>query len=682
MAGTHEPAAVDALAWVTAPAKLVWAGDGDEEREIEGVIESVEVAYRTLRFVLVPRIAAATDQVDHRVFVEKDAIEIAKAILGDHGINVELRVQRTLVKRAHCLQSFESDLDFVSRILAEEGIAWLSIPGSKGIRFADSSAAYADLEVGSFPFRDEAGMRSGPAIHQARLVRRVVQGETALRDYDFERPMLDQDVSASSGNGALRSFEYPGGYRDPSTGRALAAIRLQEARRGSVVLTGETNARGFFAGAVVTLSEGAEDEMNGRWLVIDVNHDGHEREGRVHPYLARFTAIPADSEYRPERRPPARLGGVQCAQVTGPAGSEIHTEAFARTRVKHRWDRGDVSDDKSSAWTRTVQPATSGSIFLPRVGWEVLLGFGGPRGDEPVLLGRLYNGSSPPPDGLPANKVVSAFGTQTTPGGGSVNKVSTNDTAGNEGMSFVASKNFNERTENDKVTAVKADDTWTIGASRKVIVGTVFEQSVSGAQSFTVGGLRTVSVGANLGLTAASESVLVGGLRAISTGGDHTTMCSTFTRLVGGGEAQADIEHQNRFVKGTSVLVNGASFSSTSGASAALGVGGASALRIGGGKSVTCSEYVLTAKGLISESYPSRTVTAGGDVTEGFSSSATYDISGAATMEGSDVSVTATGSITIKAGGVTVKMSGGSITITGKFDGGVASAENGSQTYG
>jgi type VI secretion system secreted protein VgrG len=318
---------------------------------------------------------------------------------------------------------------------------------------------------------------------------------------------------------------------------------------------------------------------------------------------------------------------------------------------------------------------------LPRVGWEVLVGFAGRSGDEPVVLGRLYHAAATPPNALPGDKIVSAFGTLTSPGGGGRNRFAMNDSAGSEGMSFNASSDFNERTENDKVTAVKAADGWSIGASRKVIVGTVLEQHVSGAESFTVGGMRTVNVAANLGITAASEAVTIGGLRGISTGGDHMTTCATFGRIVGGGEVQAAIEHQSKFVKGTSVLVNGAGFVTTAGASAAIGVGGASALRIGGGKSVTCSEYTLTAKGLISEKYASRSVTAGGAVTESFSISGKYDVSGAATIAGSNVSVKSSGTITIKAGGVTVKMSAGKIQISGKFDGGVQSDEQGSHKY-
>src|SRR5262249_9551113 len=152
-----------------------------------------------------------------------------------------------------------------------------------------------------------------------------------------------------------------------------------------------------------------------------------------------------------------------------------------------------------------------GGLFQPRVGWEALVSFQGTSGDAPVVLGRLYNGQAPPPNGLPGDKVVSAFGTQTTPGGGSANLVAMNDTAGKEGMSFNASKDFNEKTENDKTSNVSANDTWSVGAARKLIVGQVLSVKVSAAQSYTIGGSRTVNVTSNKMINAASESVMVGG---------------------------------------------------------------------------------------------------------------------------------------------------------------------------
>jgi type VI secretion system secreted protein VgrG len=299
----------------------------------------------------------------------------------------------------------------------------------------------------------------------------------------------------------------------------------------------------------------------------------------------------------------------------------------------------------------------------------------------PTVVGRLYNGQATPPQGLPAKKVVSAFGTQTSPGGGSANVISMDDTAGNEGMNFVASKDFNERTENDKNTSIAAADIWTVGADRTLIVGQVLNVKVGGAQSYTIGANRSVNVTSNKMVNAASETVLVGGLRLFNVGGDHVTGCASLTRLVGAAKAELGIEHINRAVQGASTVLIGGSWSTVAGASHNTNVLGASTELISGAKSVKASRYALSVTGAYSETFSSRTVSAGTDRYEGFGAAASYTIGGAATIKGSDVTVKAKGELTIKAGGVTIRMTPGSVSIRGNFTGEVACVDKGRVDY-
>jgi type VI secretion system secreted protein VgrG len=591
-------AAADPLAWLGESASLAWEGAGGE-RTIEGVIEEVASTPPSCRITLVPKLAAGVDAVDHRVFVDQDAVAIAKAILDEHGIAVDARAPSP-PKRAQRIQAFEGDLAFVARILADDGIAYFLSEDGKTAILAGGDAGWDDLGR-TLPLREEAGLEAGEAVYSARLTRRAVVEEVALRDYDFERPLLDLTARAGDGAKGATRLEYPGGYRDPEAGKALAEARLAELGARRLVLTGETGARGLRPGGVFELEGAARGEMNGRWLVIEIEHAAQEREAGLRTYRARFTAVPAAAGFRPPRTRAPRLGGVQTATVTGPRGVEIHSEEHGRVRLSHRWDRRSPADDTSSAWARTAQPATSGSIFMPRVGWEVLTGFAGDGGDEPLVLGRLDNGQAPPPEGLPAGKIKSALGTSTTPGGGSVNRIATDDTAGSEGMSFVASKAFDERSENDKVTAIKASDTWNIGATSSLRVGTVFQSAVSGSQTFAVGAFRSENVGSNLTYTAASEAVIVGGMRLITAGGDHATSCSVFGRVVAGVEVQLPIEHQTRFVEGGSLVINAGGWLTSAGASAGVAVGGASVLSVGGAMVLEGSTYSLSVKGLLWE---------------------------------------------------------------------------------
>jgi type VI secretion system secreted protein VgrG len=250
-------------------------------------------------------------------------------------------------------------------------------------------------------------------------------------------------------------------------------------------------------------------------------------------------------------------------------------------------------------------------------------------------------------------------------------------------MGFNASADYNERTENDKLTGVVGADTYTVGASRKLIVGTVHEVTVTGAQSYTIGGNREVNVNANKSIGAASEAVTIGGARMFTIGGDQTTSCGgALMRVVGAAKAEAAIEHQNRSVTGCSVITVGGTWKVAAGAHAGVSVLGASTELVAGAKNVVCGKYNLSVTGALSETLATRSVKANGDRGEQFGASATYAIGGSAKVSGADVVVKAKARITLKAGGATITITPGSITIDAGFNGTVASEDHGDETYG
>lgn len=662
-------------------AEIVIASEG-ADRVLVGVLDRIEAIHTGHRLTLVPRIASLGDAVDHKVFVDKTMLDIALDVLRGRGLDVESRVTRELPRRAQCVQAFESDLAFVARILAEEGVLWhIEIQdGADVVVLSDHQTAYPAIGGDArLPFAPDAGLDAREHVFAIRLGRALVHSRVFLGDYDFENPRLDQ--ASQSGSGSLERYEYPGGYRDPALGALLASIRREEAQAKQLVLHGSTTCRRLALGAVFTLADAPREDLNRRWLVLEVAYQGIDlgagpvQEG--HRYLATFVAVPAEAPYRPTRPRSPTLGGVQTATVTGPAGAEIHTDSRGRVTVLHRWDRLRAPDETSSRWLRPVQPPTSGGFFLPRIGWEVLVGFAGSSGDEPYEIGRLMNAVAPPPEGLPAGKTRSAFGSLTTPGGGSANLFRIEDIAGTEDMTLVASKDLNERTENDKETSVTDNDAHEVAANHTEIVGIVQEVKVDGAQTYSVGGNRTVGVGGTLVIQAGTESVSIGAVRALQVGGDYVTQVNgSLLRTVGGAKAEAAIEQQNRHVSGVSSVLVGGSWDEIGGLASSTSVLGASVLSVAGAMNVRAASISFKASRL-EEDYGTRNVTTGGSRIESFGGAARYAIGGSLTMAGSDVAFVASGSISIKAAGVTVTITPGSIDVKGNFDSSVATVVTG-----
>lgn len=666
--------------------RLVWALPGNEERVIEGYVDAVDTLGTGLRIAIVPKLALLADTVDYQVFVDLDAVAIVEEVLSEHGISVDRRISRTPEVRAQTVQSFESDLAFVSRLLAEEGITFFIPEGAiDRVVIGDDDSGWATTPGAStLPVRELGGLdEAGESVFDARVRRTRVHDKVTLRDYDFEKPLLDQTATADRGGETLELYDYPGGYVDPGIGTTLAGLRLDALRGRKVMLTAKTSSRRLAAGHVIELEDARREDVTGTWLVVEVHHDGVDGlDPNERAYVARFVAVPADAAFRATAPVAPRPGGVETVTVTGPGGAEIHSEALGRAKLQLRWDRRRPKDDTASSFMRVAQPATSGGFMFPRVGWENVAVFRHPTGDAPWLLGRLYNGQTLPPSGLPGKKVVSALGTMTSPGGGGGNLIEMDDSAGAEAMNLHASKNFDERTENDKNSSVTANDAWTVGAARKLIVGQVLSTTIGASQTYSVAANRKVNVGSDKFINAASETVIVGGLRTFDVGGDHKMSCSTLTRLVGGAKVETAIEHVNRAVKGASTVLVGGTWRAVAGASHNVSVSGASTDLVSGAKSIKSSKLHVKVRGVYNETLGPRTVKAGGDREEGFGGAASYTIGAAATFKASEITVKATSQITLKGGGATVTITSSCVDISGDYKSSTASADDGDESYG
>jgi type VI secretion system secreted protein VgrG len=667
-------ATVDASAWVGHKATLSWKTADGEQRRLETIVDEISFGGDGADLALLPRLGAGPDGRDYRVFVDEDSAAIATKVLGEHHITVDAaRLERTPPERPQVIQQFEADLDFVARILADDGIAYvLSSDGAKVI-LIDRPERFEALPK-ALPIRDDtAALLPGHAVFRPRLTRRRVVQEVALRDYDFEKPQLD--LSARHGNQAagLTVFEHLAGFRDVDAGKRLAETRLSALAKHELVLEAESNAPFLRAGAVLEIEEGPRSDLNGKWLLVEVSHDLREDAGDRSGYMARFRALPLTRGFRPDRRAAPRLGGVEHATVVGAtkkAGGDLYTEAHARVRVSHRWDRHQPADKLTSSWVRTTQPNTFGSIFVPRLGWETLVGFVNGRGDEPLVLGRLYNATTPPPVSLPGGKVESALTSRTVSGGSGANRVGTNDSAGGEGLGFDASKDYNERTSNDKETEVKQNDIWDIGQKHKLAVGTTYLDEVKGARKGSVKERHEINVGANYSLKAADEFVHVRGLRLLMSGGNNGTVCSTYYRLVAGAAVQVPIEHQTRSVLGNaSLVINTSGWRTKALVTSGISVGGVSTHIVDGEQKILVGQYSCNVKGPLDETYSTRTVDGKATVADNFKDEGTFHTEAAATFEGGKVVVKAAEKISLQVGGVTIDITGGSIIIDGKLEG-------------
>nr|MCU0687716.1 type VI secretion system tip protein VgrG [Polyangiaceae bacterium] len=379
---------------------------------------------------------------------------------------------------------------------------------------------------------------SGDHVSELRQRRRVTTDKVSTRDYDPKAPRAKLDASAEStdpGAHALEVYLYPGRFRDAAVGRRRAENLLQALQATRDVVSGETPSLGLRPGLIFSIVEHPYATFNREYLVTAVRLRGSDpageepgrseasaggREGAV----CSFEAIPTGtSPYRPARRPAAlAIAGLQLATTAGPAGGEIHTNEQGEVKAAFSWDRGAPRDERAGPWARTLQMPLGGAMLVPRMGWEVAVGYAEGDLEQPFVLARLYNGVTKPPYALPAQVASGALQTATTPGGGSHNELRLDDTKGREQMSLSGSKDMSVDVGNSTTESVKQNYTRTVGANHALNVTNSLTSSVGAAQSVRVGGSQTTKVETLMvEQIGGGHALEVAGDRRLTIGGDH-----------------------------------------------------------------------------------------------------------------------------------------------------------------
>jgi type VI secretion system secreted protein VgrG len=488
-----------------------------------------------------------------RIFQEKSYPDIIKEVFDDLGFSdYEDQLTGTYTPQNYVVQFNESDLNFVSRILEQEGIYYYfsHIDGKHTLVMVDDSSVLPD--AGDVPYNDvdDGGYNDDlEGIKEWGNYRKLRTGGMSLSDFDFITPAKNLNAVTTdpktSSLSALQKFNYPGKYAEKAKGTDYTKILMEKENVNYDEKACEGNFRTLFAGSQFTLIDHHRDDQNDNYLItkfscilksdeyISTTH-GEDEE----LFTSEFTAIPANVIYRPQitaLKP--EMTGPQTAMVVGKAGEEIWTDKYGRVKVLFHWDRIGEGDEKSSCWIRVSQTWAGkswGSIQIPRIGQEVLIDFLHGDPDQPIIIGSVYNGSAMPPFTLPANATMSGVKTRSSKGGGGFNEFSIEDKKGEEKVFIHGEKDQTihikndcdetigndrhltvkndqiELIENNRTEEVKADHTEKIGKDRKLDVVGKEIKTVESSLSLTVTGDVTEVFKANHSMDVTGDIEVTG----------------------------------------------------------------------------------------------------------------------------------------------------------------------------
>ncbi len=526
-----EPTAVDPQKLLGNPMIISAHLPGPTTRYFHGICVSFSQGARNQRFSsyraeLVPKVWMLTQINRSRIFQNKTVPQILDEVL--EGYEVDNEIDTTgFEPRNYCVQYRESDWNFLSRLMEEEGIFYYfehtkenhklvlgNTPGSHRAALTAEKVTFA-LE------RSELEDKWIPAIYQWRQDDKMFTGKYELRDFHFQLPTNNllaqhQSIFDVGKNKDLEAYDWPGEYAKRFDGidpggdedasrlepifqdrERTVKIRQEELDVAYKMAHGTADNCAITAGYKFSLIDHPNKKANIDYVVVSAVHDAmqspfyisDERAGD--PYVVHFTCIPhggGHAPFRPERK--ARkpiVHGSQTGIVVGNPGDEIFTDKYGRVKVHFHWDRSDYNDQRASAWIRVgtmIAGNKWGTMFIPRVGQEVIINFLEGDPDQPIIVGSVYNEKNLPHYELDKYKTLSYIHTHSTPKAQGFNTLRFEDKAKKEQVFIHSQKRYDLRARGSMYE--------TCGGNRQEVIGWHVkdgdEEDQGGNLATTVGG--------------------------------------------------------------------------------------------------------------------------------------------------------------------------------------------------
>ena len=470
--------------------------------------------------IVPPHWALSLDE-GYEIFQNKSARDVCGELL--KGTPFEWKLVRTLEPRPYCFRYGESRWRTVARLLEQEGI-WFRFDhtgGAAKLVMGDTSASskaawgvstlvydtdgrragrLSSLTMSAAPYVAETRVRTASEFLATRNVGNVVSGggpfqaPADLKAYRFEQQLAANRSGISHSGGETASDAG----KLPDDTKLYARLRQEAAEAQAVVYSGQSNFVGLQSGAKCKVDEHPNAALNVELFVLGVQHQGangsYFADGGDPSYSNAFTAIPAVTPYRPLRVTAwPRVGGAHIGIVVGPEGEEIYPDKHGRVQVVFKWDLDDAKKLDRSCWVRVAQSFAGqnfGTVFLPRIGHEVIVDFLDGNPDNPVIVGSLYNSANLPPWKLPDNKTQSGVRTKSTLKGGAddFNELRFEDKKGAELIYKQAQMDLETLVKNDERRDVKHDRTTKIKNNEEKTVEEGWEKTTisKGEQFITV----------------------------------------------------------------------------------------------------------------------------------------------------------------------------------------------------
>lgn len=389
-------------------------------RTVYGVVQSfrrISTSNDDTRYAMtiVPRIALLDYTKGSEIYLNQSVTEVVEKILRKHGLegsDFEFRLSREYPSRELITQWWETDLEFIQRLLAEVGIYWRYEMDSRleqdVVIFQDSQQQY---EFGvMLPLRNQAGMSDSgqESIWDIQTAYNVVSGRVATRGYNYCEALQPQDSAESifskEGITTGETYHYAepfltaGDAESAESGAYFARLRHERILNAQYHVTGHSSSPHLAPGQVLETDGTLPDAVREGIVITTVRSSGSRKSS----FSLTFEGIPYSETvcWRPALLSRPVISGSLPARVESTQKGDTYSwlDPEGRYRVKLDFDRNSTEQGYAYLWLRLAKPYAGDTygFHSPLIdGTEVAVVFDGGDPDRPYIAYALHDSEHP-----------------------------------------------------------------------------------------------------------------------------------------------------------------------------------------------------------------------------------------------------------------------------------------------
>ena len=443
----------------------------------------------------------------------KTSVQIFEALTADvPGLTKSVRVSPAPPTRGYSVRYDETELSFLARLLAQDGIMYFFVyergagPFRHKMIVTNKAADYVPVEAGTVEFLPNSASGAVDTLGRRR--------EASPRKHDyvsFNVNKLDTPFVHPGGSpeqwGSVYSHSYETiGFEAAAGGdvKSVQTAKDQHQAQTADVISGATTEPSFQAGGRVVIL-GGEALAPKRVVLTSVSHSATDpwmlAGDATGTYRNQFTAIDANLDFRPtldlsHRVAPGPIVGTITLEGAQQGEAKIDSQWRVPVAIAGARDYSANGLDKV-VWLPVQQQwahSTHGAQFFPRIGARVIIDFLYGNPDLPFISGTVYSPSQPYPFDPSSKATQTGWRSVTDKNGSIVQEFRFEDKPGSEEIHLYTGRDYRRVIDQDDWGTVKRDQTLEVKRDQKLTVTRDRTLKIDGKQTTDITKTRTVTV--------------------------------------------------------------------------------------------------------------------------------------------------------------------------------------------